>query len=144
MISQTAEYALRAVVCLARDPEARLTTPELAGLTGLPPSYLSKVLQALVRAGVIDSQRGSSGGFRLARLPGAVSLLEIVNAVDPMERHLKLHGEPVVHSELLALDRRLDAVLESLSHELDRTTLADLLRAAELPPPPQLGRGPLC
>jgi len=144
MISQTAEYALRAVVCLARDPEARLTTPELATLTGLPSSYLSKVLQALVRAGVVDSQRGSCGGFRLARRPAAVSLLEIVNVVDPLERHLKGSCQADAEAGLAALDRRLDAVLESLEHELDRTTVADLLRAADQPPPPQLGRGPLC
>ena len=144
MISQTAEYALRAVVCLAREPEARLTTPEIAALTGLPASYLSKVLQGLARAGVIDSQRGSGGGFKLGREAGSISLLEIVSAVDPLARHRPARRDRLSEPDLAALDRCLDAVLQSLADELEETTVADLMTAAGLPDRPQTGRGPLC
>ena len=57
MISQTAEYALRAIVFLADQAEPR-TTQQIAAATRVPPSYLSKVMQALSRARVVHSQRG--------------------------------------------------------------------------------------
>lgn len=143
MISQTAEYALRATVCLARDVDSRMTRPEIAALTGLPPGYLSKVMQELAKAGVVDSQRGCSGGFKLARPPDEISLLEIVNAVDPLARHLKQPRATRVADEFAALDRRLNEVLRSLECHLERIKLDDLLRPPDSPPPgPE--RGPLC
>ncbi|NUQ01687.1 MAG: Rrf2 family transcriptional regulator, partial [Armatimonadetes bacterium] len=86
MISQTAEYALRAIVCLAAQPEGRLTTPQIAGATRVPAGYLSKVLQLLGRAGLVRSQRGLGGGFVLARPAELISVLDVVNAVDPIQR----------------------------------------------------------
>ena len=84
MISQTAEYALRAAACLAREPELRLTTPQIAARTHVPAGYLSKVLQALGRGGLVRSQRGLGGGFELTRQPSEISVLDVVNAVDPL------------------------------------------------------------
>ena len=68
MISQTAEYALRAVVCLARSaPERRWTVRDIHEQTDVPEGYLSKVMQLLARAKIVRSQRGRTGGFRLER-----------------------------------------------------------------------------
>ena len=58
LISQTAEYALRAVISLARDPSTAQTTRQIAASTHVPAGYLSKVLQALGRAEIVVSQRG--------------------------------------------------------------------------------------
>ena len=66
MISQTAEYALRAVVCLAESPTAPMINRVIAETTQVPPEYLSKVLQSLQRAGLVNSRRGLHGGFMLA------------------------------------------------------------------------------
>ena len=69
MLSQTVEYALRAVVQLAAISPAASTTADLSEITKVPPAYLVKVLQMLVRAGIVNSQRGASGGVSLARAP---------------------------------------------------------------------------
>ena len=61
MISQTAEYALRAVVCLATTPGTPMTTQEIAKITKVPQGYLAKVLQALSRGEIVQSQRDCMG-----------------------------------------------------------------------------------
>src|SRR5689334_18543405 len=67
MVSQTAEYALRAVVCLGNQAGTPLTTQQIAEVTRVPVGYLAKVMQALGRGGIVSSQRGLHGGFTLAR-----------------------------------------------------------------------------
>ena len=128
MISQTAEYALRAIVFLADQGEAR-TTQEIAAKTLVPPSYLSKVMQALSRAGVVRSQRGLHGGFTLAKAPDELSVWDVIEAVDPIQRirtcplGLKAHG-----SKLCPLHRRLDDALALVENAFRESTLGDLLR----------------
>ncbi|HAK36758.1 MAG: Rrf2 family transcriptional regulator [Nitrospinaceae bacterium] len=78
MISQTAEYALRAVVHLTAPTEKPLTTQEIAARTQVPESYLSKVLQSLGRAGILSSQRRLHGGFSLAKKSDSLTLLEVI------------------------------------------------------------------
>jgi Rrf2 family protein len=128
VISQTVEYALRAVAYLAQQsPEGR-TTEEIAEVTRVPRAYLSKVLQALVRGGVVHSQRGIGGGMTLTRLPSELTILEVVNAVDPIQRirscplGLASHG---VH--LCPLHRRLDNALALVEEAFGRSTLAEIL-----------------
>jgi Rrf2 family nitric oxide-sensitive transcriptional repressor len=86
VISQTAEYALRAVVFLASDPGAPRTTRQIAQVTRVPQSYLSKVLQGLGRAGIIASQRGLHGGSLLVRPASELTVFEVINAVEPIQR----------------------------------------------------------
>ena len=83
MLSQTVEYALRAVAHLASEAPRPLTTEQIAETTRVPKAYLSKVLQALVRGGIVHSQRGVGGGMTLTRSPRAITILDVVNAVDP-------------------------------------------------------------
>ena len=86
MISQTSEYALRAVVCIGGGVGRPMTTQEIAKLTRVPQGYLSKVLQSLSKAGLVHSQRGLGGGFVLARAIDDLTLLDVINAVDPLKR----------------------------------------------------------
>jgi len=86
MLSKTAEYALRAVVWLAREPGRAESADHLAEVTKVPRRYLHKVLQDLVHAGIVRSQSGPSGGYALDKRPEEVSILDIVNAVAPLER----------------------------------------------------------
>src|SRR5688572_19877331 len=86
MVSQTAEYALRAVVCLGSQADTPMTTQQIADATRVPAGYLSKVLQALGRAGLVHSQRGLHGGFTLGRPMDQLSVLDVINAVDPLKR----------------------------------------------------------
>lgn len=128
MLSQTSEYALRAMLTLAERPGERLTTPQIAALTGAPTGYLSKVLQGLARARLVDSHRGVGGGFKLLRPAGEVSLLEIINAVDPFrslaECPLRL---PAHKGRLCALHRRLKAACDDVQAALAEATLAQLV-----------------
>jgi Rrf2 family protein len=128
LLSQTVEYALRAAVCLANTPDAAQTTEKLAELTRVPQAYLAKVMQALVRARLATSQRGLHGGFLLTRPPGEICILDVVNAVDPIQRiercPLGLAGHGV---NLCPLHRRLDMALAMVEKAFASTTLADLL-----------------
>lgn len=79
VLSRTSEYALRALIHLAqRVDDWPLTGKVIAEEAGIPPKYLSKVLGDLVRAGVLTSTRGLGGGFRMARPPEEISLLEVL------------------------------------------------------------------
>jgi Rrf2 family transcriptional regulator, nitric oxide-sensitive transcriptional repressor len=83
MISQTAQYALRALVCLAIHKDGSLTVGQLASMTRVSPEYLSKVMQALVRADLVTSKPGKTGGFSLRVPPERLSMLSVVEAIDP-------------------------------------------------------------
>lgn len=117
MITQTAEYALRAIVYLGGNAGRPATTRQIAAATKVPRGYLSKVLQALGKAGLVDAHRGLHGGYVLARSLDDLSILDVVNAVDPVKRidHCPLNLE--AHREhLCSLHQRLDdaaAMIES-------------------------------
>jgi Rrf2 family protein len=128
VISQTAEYALRAVICLANEPRKSLVTNEVAKQTQVPAGYLSKVLQILGRAGIVRSQRGLYGGFLLAKPGDQLTVLEVINAVDPLKRiehcplGLESHGP-----ELCPLHQRLDKIMAQAEKALSSITIQDLL-----------------
>ncbi len=85
MISHTAEYALRAVIFLAQDYRGAHTAQEISQATHVPLPYLSKILNGLVRTTLVTSQRGLGGGFALAANPNKLSLLTIIDAVEPIK-----------------------------------------------------------
>jgi Rrf2 family nitric oxide-sensitive transcriptional repressor len=128
VLSQTVEYALRAVVHLASESPAPRTTDQIARATRVPRAYLSKVLQSLVREGVVNSHRGLGGGMTLAKPPAALTILEVVTAVEPIGRirtcplGLAAHG---VH--LCPLHRRVDNALALVEQAFAATTLAEVL-----------------
>ncbi len=128
VLSQTVEYALRAVAFLGQmSPEAR-TTDQIARATKVPRAYLSKVLQSLQREGILISQRGVGGGTSLAVPPEELTILQVVNAVDPIHRirscplNLAAHGV-----KLCPLHKRLDEALASVEEAFSNTTLAEVL-----------------
>jgi Rrf2 family protein len=87
MISQTGIHAIRALASLGGLPKGKFAgASDLAKVIGAPPNYLGKLLQALSREGLLVSQKGMGGGFRLARAPKKITLWEIVNSIDPLER----------------------------------------------------------
>ncbi|MCL5271003.1 MAG: Rrf2 family transcriptional regulator [bacterium] len=83
MFSQTSEYAIRALSILARYPRDQfILVGTLAASADLPHHYLSKILQNLVRMQILESRKGSKGGFRLARDPDQITLYQIVDAIE--------------------------------------------------------------
>jgi Rrf2 family protein len=128
MFSQTVEYALRAVVHLAYEaPEAR-TTAQIAEATRVPQDYLAKILQGLAKKGVVQTRRGVGGGVSLAKAPEELTILDVVNAVEPIERirscplGLKAHGV-----RLCPLHKRVDNALALVEEAFGKTTLAEVL-----------------
>jgi len=82
-ITRATDYAVRVTIHLARAPVSeRVHGPTLARAIDAPESFVSKVLQLLVQAGLITSQRGMRGGFQLARHAEDISLLEVVEAIE--------------------------------------------------------------
>jgi Rrf2 family protein len=128
MFSQTVEYALRAVVCLADVAPRPRTTEQIAAMTRVPKAYLSKVLRGLCRAGVVHSQRGGGGGMTLAKPPSKLTILEVVNAVEPLGRIRECPLGLAAHGvRLCPLHRRLDNALGLVENAFRRTTLAEVL-----------------
>jgi Rrf2 family protein len=128
MFSQTVEYALRAVVYLASQAPAPRTTEEIARATKVPQAYLSKVLQNLVEKGIVRSQRGVGGGIALAKEPDELTILEVVNAVDPIKRITTCPLDLAAHGvRLCPLHRRVDNALAAVEKAFRSTTLAELL-----------------
>jgi Rrf2 family protein len=129
MLSQTAEYALRAVLAVAEAESAQpVGAARLAARLGIPQNYLSKTLHQLARAGVLESTRGKAGGFRLARPAARISLLEVVSPFDDVTgRKTCLMGQPVCsdHNSCAAHARWKD-VAERTAEFFRDTTIADL------------------
>lgn len=82
MLSKKAVYAVRALTILAEVAPRPMTTGEIADAGGLPRKFLEAILLDLKKAGVADSVRGREGGYRLARLPEAITVAEIIRAID--------------------------------------------------------------
>jgi Rrf2 family protein len=133
MISQTAEYALRAIVYLANQEGAAQTTTQISGVTQVPAGYLAKIMQGLSRAGIVNSQRGMNGGFTLAHDPRELSILAVVNAVDPIRRFaecplgISSHGK-----QLCPLHRRLDDAAAFVEKAFEETKVSELLTPSKL------------
>lgn len=138
MISQTAEYALRAVVFLADQQGDPRTVSQIADATQVPAGYLAKVMQMLSRARLVKSQRGINGGFSLAGKPDKLSVLEVVNAVDSIRRFpecplgIASHGK-----QLCPLHKRLDDAAETVERAFCDTMVIELLDVPR-------ARKPLC
>jgi len=127
MLSKTAEYALRMVACLGRDCERTESADRLAEQTQVPRRYLHTVLQDLVRAELVRSRSGPRGGYALARPPEEITILDVVDAVAPLQRirHCPL-GLPS-HTNLCPLHKELDRVYETAEASFSRVTIGQLL-----------------
>lgn len=129
MLSKTAEYALRAVVLLGGAPSEAESADHLAAATKVPRRYLHKVLQDLVRGGLLHSQSGPGGGYSLARSPEKISILDVVNAVAPLERIRHCPLGLTSHTSLCPLHKELDKAYAATEAAFARVTIAQLLRS---------------
>jgi Rrf2 family nitric oxide-sensitive transcriptional repressor len=128
MLSQTAEYALRAMIALATSAGRPRTAQELAAESQVPLDYLSKILNSLAKSGVVSGQRGRGGGFQATQPAGQLTVLQVISAVDPLKRikscplGLKSHGE-----NLCPLHRKLDDAVRTVEEAFGSTTIESLL-----------------
>ncbi len=86
MLSRTAQYAVRAALLMAAEPDTYHGAAEIAERISAPPNYMGKMLKTLADSGVLESVRGSGGGFRLARPASQISIYDIVEPIDRVSR----------------------------------------------------------
>ncbi|MCY2982604.1 MAG: Rrf2 family transcriptional regulator [Planctomycetota bacterium] len=130
MFSQTVEYALRAIVHLAKQPDALQTTAQISKATQVPSAYLSKVLQTLTRDGLVEVKRGVSGGYLLNKSPDEMTIYDVVQCVDPLQRIRTCPLELSSHRKrLCSLHAKMDSALESIENVFRSTTLTELMNS---------------
>lgn len=130
MLSQTSEYALQATLYVAmHQNEGPVKLDEIARSLGGPRNYLSKTLHLLARAGVLSSERGPHGGFRLAGPAESLTLLQIVAPFDPARLTRRcIMGEGECSDETAcAAHARWKPVSERMRAFFASTTIADLV-----------------
>ena len=136
LLTQTAEYALRAALWLAEHPErAPASVAEMAKTLRIPQNYLSKTLHQLARTGVVHSTRGKRGGFRLDRDPALIPLYDIVAPFERFaERGRCILGRPVCSDQTAcAAHERWKHVSETAAAFFRETSLADLRQGSGRP-----------
>lgn len=90
MITATGTYALRVMSFMARHPAGtRVSAQSLGKDLGIPVTYLGKVLQTLARFQLVEGYRGRNGGYRLLQSPKKVTVLEVLGAVERVDRYGK-------------------------------------------------------
>lgn len=130
MFSQSVDYALRATVCLAMNPDRLLTTDQVSRITKVPSPYLAKIMKSLSNAGIVSSQRGVKGGSQLAKAPELITVLHVINAVDPLRRidycplGLANHG-----INLCPMHHKLNDAISVVEKVLGESSIRDLITA---------------
>lgn len=132
ILSDTAEYALRAVLYIAQhDDDGRpVRTEDVANALHVPRNYLSKILHVLARRGLLTSSRGPLGGFRLARNADRLELYRIIEPFDPIgPRRECLLGRPNCNdNNPCPAHERWKGISDAVTNLFRRTTVGDLLR----------------
>ncbi len=131
MFTSTSEYALRAAVHIASLGGDSVSSERIAAATKVPAGYISKVMRDLVLAEIVTSQRGPNGGFTLARAANKITVLEVVNAVTPIQRIRSCPLGNPAHINLCPLHKRLDEAIAGVEHAFASTSLADLLTSTK-------------
>ncbi len=128
MFSQTAEYALRSAVFLAAAEGHSSPVRVVSRRTQVPASYLTKILGALGRAGIVRAQRGPNGGYVLSRPPDRITALDVIRAVEPRPEIdvCPLGLSEHAHGRLCSLHRRLADAYLRLEAAFESTSLQDL------------------
>lgn len=136
MLSQTAEYALRAAIRLAR-PEGGgpVSVDALSAELDIPRNYLSKILHALAREGVVESVRGPGGGFRLAASPASTPLLRVVGVFDDVSpgRTCIMGRDECSDVHPCPVHERWVPASEAIARFFRETSLADVADAEGVP-----------
>jgi len=123
-LTRRGDYAVRAALVLAQPGAGQMTSAGLAAATGIPRSYVPQVVGDLVRAGLVANRRGRAGGYRLAKEPSAISLLEIVEAAEGRrsQRTCVIRGGPCrrdgacdVHEAFAGAERAAFGTLASVA-----------------------------
>lgn len=135
-VSAKADYALRALIEIAvRDDGRPVSAEELGRLQDIPHGFLQAILADLRRAGIVVSQRGQSGGWRMAARPADVSVADVIRAVDgPLVSVYGLRPEAVSYNAAAEVLQLVWIAARSSLREVFETVTIEALAARELPP----------
>ncbi|QDU89790.1 transcriptional repressor NsrR [Pirellulimonas nuda] len=129
MLSKTAEYALRAVACMGSQPESPVSADHLAEQTKVPRRYLTRVLQELAGAGLVRSRPGPGGGYELSKPTGKLTILDVVNAVSPVQRIRSCPLGLKTHKALCPLHAELDKAYAAVEKAFKGVTIKQLVES---------------
>lgn len=135
-LTRQSEYGLKGLVYLARKSDKKaVLTSEISAAQNIPPSFLNKIFQKLVRAGILKSYRGSRGGFALARSPREITLRRIIETLEgpvnlwPQSRPaITSDNYPEGSGSALALLSVWQKAQLRINRVLDRVTIKDILK----------------
>lgn len=126
MLTQTSEYALRAMCALAARPNETVPASELATQAGVPPPYLAKIMQQLASSSFVSGRRGIGGGYALSVDPEQVTALEVVMAVGPIRKPRTAAELDELGDGFKALHERLDRAASGVLAVFQESTIAEM------------------
>jgi len=132
LYSKPCEYAIRALAFLAQAPQDAVARgQQIARAENVPGPVLGKILQGLVRKGLLESRRGPGGGFQLARRPELITLRDVVAAVDGLDHFLECAAglERCDDDAPCPLHDTFKPIRAQVIRYLETTTLAEMARA---------------
>lgn len=134
-VSTKSDYALRALIEIAGRTDGRaVSAEELGRLQDIPRGFLQAILADLRRAGVLVSQRGQSGGWRLGRAAGEVSIADVIRAVDgPLVSVYGLRPEAVSYNERAEVLQHVWIAARHSLRDVFETVTIEHLAAGALP-----------
>ena len=129
-ISDGAALAIHSMILMAKFNDRLLSNQEMATILRASSHHLSKVLQRLARAGLVQSVRGPSGGFRLIREPGSITFMEVFEAVDgPMRLGTCLFSKPLCDGSSCVMGELLGKINRLFVDHMQGKVLSDLVGA---------------
>jgi len=134
-LTRKTDYAVRAMLALARHPGETLSSADISELTNIPVRFVTQVMGNLVRAGLAHGVIGRSGGYRLSADPAAVSVLSIVEAVegDTRRQHCVLRGGPCQYEQQCEIHYVFGGAQEAFINTLAASSLADIAEPPDGP-----------
>jgi Rrf2 family protein len=135
-VSAKSDYALRALIEIAsRNDGTPVSAEELGRLQDIPHGFLQAILADLRRAGIVMSVRGQSGGWRLARRSGDVTVADIIRAVDgPLVSVYGLRPEAVTYNESAMVLQLVWIAARANLRDVFESVSVEMLSSGELPP----------
>ncbi len=132
-IPESMSIALHTCLWIVDDPRSFRPSPVIAKELGFSYNHFAKVVQKLVRAGILETERGPKGGIRLARAPKTISMLEIYDAAggEPLRPHRCLLDPNICAGRACALGRLIESENTRLHQTMKQTTLAGLARSLD-------------
>lgn len=129
LITRNTDYAIRAVTFIAKNKERVVTADELVKTFGIPRSFLRKTLQALSKNGIISSQKGVGGGFRLKRPANKILITDLMEIFQGPVNLNECFFKKVLcaNRKVCPLKKKIDKIGRHVASELGKISIADLL-----------------